>query len=846
MTKRQDHFQMGKFSRFGMWISLASLLLTAWEEPVPAQNLSRLPPPNHLQDRSEYTSSNSASSLALPPPNMFRGEDSAAGVPRYAPPSQNPVIEVRRASPVAPPTPPTATLPLPKSMPAPAAKPTKQAKAPAASRTPAPVQPYGGYRTSVAQLPPAPVARFREESQPMLAKPRGTQLPAPAEPPVREEPKIVSTSPWRLPPPSEVGGQASSASTPRAALPAPVAVQVTPPPAASPVPAPVMETATPPPTREPAKVSELVHDAPGRPTAAEPSPSGALSPALDGATNSRFRSAEALASLAPGNTPVNDRLVDAKSHPHSPAPDSPAPRHDVAGNSRLGKLLPPASLGEPVENAMPEAAQLPIAVTATPEAPLQPTAPAPGSSILDELTKQLDAPSPAPSATPKAVMPKAPEPMITADSPVKTEQAPAQPKTPSPELHALVEKADPGKEPVKMNWDKVDEVKVRIPRTILRGDLPESKIGPLLDELTESADHLERGAEATHFLGIYARLQAERELDKQEWQNIYGIEWELFNEGYYEAKRDWKKMGTEYKIRFYQLARDMQDRRLEESRHFLTLFESRAIESVYKDEVATLAELKDLRAKQMSRGFVTREDADTVEFKYNTAKLQLDNYHQHPQADISDDELRVLNDVENIKLAGVDELSKMTFDNSFDKRLRELFIERGKQTPAWADNLTLRLYAQRREHTDQDGETVAGVLLRLPIDRPDRGEHLADFNEDTNETELRGIEYRFTQQMQSLTRQFSNAQSTIKVLQKEAAHLEQVAKYNKMQVEKVVSTIDATPERRLQELDLDLILNRKNVYLARFEAMQVLVEISHMARAKEGQYVYTQDGNKAR
>lgn len=347
------------------------------------------------------------------------------------------------------------------------------------------------------------------------------------------------------------------------------------------------------------------------------------------------------------------------------------------------------------------------------------------------------------------------------------------------------------------------------------GQRVETEGGRLLDGL----DTLEP------FSGLYLRGEHERRLGDGQGGSNLALEWEAFSDGRDEAVKRLDKSRLEHRVQYYQLLRDMRERALQERRLGLQQSRNKVFAEVYKLEAATLEGLLHRRKQELKAGTATRGDLAELAFKLKRANLQTEYLAGARQAPVDPAEAALLERAATLRTKPFVELLKQATENSFEYKLQTLFATRGDYFPAWTDDVSLRVYLERRQGFEQQADGVLGVRLRIPLEREGKRDELVALEKSLYRDQGEAVVLRLAQKLESLLDNLRLKQSALKVSAGELALMAERRELACIMVANPVSSIEATPDRELVDLSIQAQEKIRDMHGLRFDILDLLVEL---------------------
>lgn len=336
------------------------------------------------------------------------------------------------------------------------------------------------------------------------------------------------------------------------------------------------------------------------------------------------------------------------------------------------------------------------------------------------------------------------------------------------------------------------------------------------------------------FHGFYVKLETEKDVESGNAGRSLALEWELFDDGLNESKRELKKKKLQTQLEFLQLVRDIDERRLDERLYQLSLIDNRIQHHFAALNAQYLDTLYEKRRRQLEDGYITREDYEEIAFKRDRAHLMLQHYENIEQAGVPRSDYAVLNNLEYVEFQPLDALLETAYANSYENAIQDNFVERTDFFPSWTDNLSLRLYLENRKSllsNDTDPDTVVGLRLRVPLQTDAHRDRLIELQKASYFEQKIAIQERLRQRLDKMTSLFKFYQAQIILLAREHDLDLERRRLLETQREHTLHSLDVTPERGLDLLQLAILDKQEQALLARTKAYEFVLKIMALTRS---------------
>ena len=376
---------------------------------------------------------------------------------------------------------------------------------------------------------------------------------------------------------------------------------------------------------------------------------------------------------------------------------------------------------------------------------------------------------------------------------------------------------------------------VLLPDSFLdKESVADDSISDILGRIENVRDeYLRQLNERGSFKGFYVRSQYDRDSETEDERELLFLEWELFDEGWLESRKQLDEKRVETKLQFLQLLRDMRERNLHESLYRLVGVKNSVRYYEAGRRVEVLNSLLARYEEQMGKGYATQRELQELRYKYEIAQNDFHHYSALDKRGLSSRDFNIINNIELISLASLDTLIAKAIENSYDLSIQELFINRSEFFPQWADNLSLRLYAGADQgFGDTQRDKVVGVRLRIPLDFNRGRANLVDIEQSAFRDQKQAISMRLEQKVHRLYQQFRFHQKRIKTAASEHRLLKSHQGLKEKERLYPVSVLPTVPDKAIDRLNVELLNKEENILLARLDAFKVLLQLNALIMPK--------------
>ena len=337
--------------------------------------------------------------------------------------------------------------------------------------------------------------------------------------------------------------------------------------------------------------------------------------------------------------------------------------------------------------------------------------------------------------------------------------------------------------------------------------------------------------DGSFFKGVYITGDATSELDGNNSGHAYGLAWELFDQGYYESKRDTGKNKIQYKLRSLRFMQQMLDREQGEQLTYLYHLEGRVeLYSNRRLEAFSDNHLILLRQK-LDKGFALQSEFDEWAFRLESAQNSVMFYGADIAVSLDDEYRQILNRIELLQLKPIDVLLEQAVSHSYALKIQEVSIQLNQLAPNWKDNLQVRLFVEQRQpyyRSDSENDAVAGVRVRVPIDFSTRHEEIIALDTSVYLQQEKAVREHLQQRVIYLSRQLGLKQYQIRKLISEYRLTGRKIELNQRFQTASIPGLSYTPEKQIPLLELQRINLSGKVLKARIAALGIATKLERL------------------
>jgi hypothetical protein len=343
------------------------------------------------------------------------------------------------------------------------------------------------------------------------------------------------------------------------------------------------------------------------------------------------------------------------------------------------------------------------------------------------------------------------------------------------------------------------------------------------------------------FNGLYAVGDANHTLlgPNEGGRYSVGLEWELFDRGREDARRQLQRARIENKAQYLQMLRDTQDRELQEQMLAIQQMRNKLLATLYQREAAAIQPVLQRRRQELAAGRATRADVAEIEYRAEVAALRGQHFAALPDVLVFPQAHELINRIEAVELRPAPDLVDRAVERSAEAQLQALLAERVEYLPRTRDRLALSLFAERAKDFDRGPYNVAGVRMRIPLDR-DRGrDEVVEAARELYTGQRESVRASMEQKIALLSERLRGKQNDMRVLQAQSRLLRQKVELACYRMDNPLAAIPGDPERDVEELSLQLQALQREILASRLDVLEVLAQLSALVKPRDPQELYS-------
>jgi hypothetical protein len=360
--------------------------------------------------------------------------------------------------------------------------------------------------------------------------------------------------------------------------------------------------------------------------------------------------------------------------------------------------------------------------------------------------------------------------------------------------------------------------------------------------LEEQRDAYFGRLEAIHpFDGLYAAGTADHTFLGPDFGGRYslGLEWELLDRGRGEARRQLERARLEGKAQYLQLLHDTRERELQEQLLAIEQMRNKLLATLYQREAAAIAPVLERRRQELAAGQITRSDLADMETRAEIAQLRARQYAALPDVLVYPQALDLVNRIESVELRPTPELATLAAQRSPDIELQTLLGERATFLPSVRDHTQASVYVERARDFDRAPYNVAGVRVRIPLDR-DRGrDEVVEATRELFATQRESLRASLGQRIEMLAQRLRLRQNDMRVLQAQSELLRRKVETACYRLDHPVAALAGQPDLDLEDLSVQLQELQTQILSARLDVFALLMQVSALVQPRDPQELYS-------
>jgi hypothetical protein len=343
------------------------------------------------------------------------------------------------------------------------------------------------------------------------------------------------------------------------------------------------------------------------------------------------------------------------------------------------------------------------------------------------------------------------------------------------------------------------------------------------------------------FNGLYATGQADHALGDGTLGGRYsvGLEWELYDQGRGESRKQLDRLRNDNKAQYLQLMRDTEARQLQESLLAIDQMRNRLLAALYKREADAIQPVLLRRKQQLAAGRITKAEFAEIEYKAERAALRGRHYAATADVVLLPQAQELANHIESLVLRPEGDLAELAASRSPELQLQELLAQRTRLLPSVKDKLSVRLYAERARDFERGPYNTAGVRVRVPLDADKGLSEAAEASRALYDGQQESIRIALRQKLALLADRLRLKQNDMRVLLAENRMVRTQAESACYRLDYPVASLPGDADHDVEELTLRLYELQREILSARLDLLEALTQISALVKPKQAQELYS-------
>jgi len=227
-----------------------------------------------------------------------------------------------------------------------------------------------------------------------------------------------------------------------------------------------------------------------------------------------------------------------------------------------------------------------------------------------------------------------------------------------------------------------------------------------------------------YFSGLYLKLNTAYDTLNNDPAYDVRLEFDIFDQGYYESKKKNEKNKIENKINFYRSIKNIEILQKEQELLKIKKYENAINVSALLLKLRVVEEnLKNAKIK-LDNGLITEYQYEDYKLSIQQIKDDLLLFKSMSLLKIPKDLWILLNEIENTQLISEDELLNSLKEDSVDLKLAQTLQQKQPLGDEWSDKLRVNIYAGSRKMYLSQNQTLVGIEAKIPISNFSRTKEL--------------------------------------------------------------------------------------------------------------------------
>ncbi len=342
--------------------------------------------------------------------------------------------------------------------------------------------------------------------------------------------------------------------------------------------------------------------------------------------------------------------------------------------------------------------------------------------------------------------------------------------------------------------------------------------------------YLKNAVSKYEFNGLFLKGSSAKNFDQDKRDYNVRLEWNLFDGGYMEAKKDAQKKMLEFNLEYEEIIDDIAKANLELSLykmsaisnfinyHFLKLQEALLFKTFKKDRKKFKSSL--ITATKFYKSKKAYEQISHKASYYGALEKELYDYKLKP----------FISEIENIKIVDKNSLLKESFYNSFALKRNKNKIKKSYITKEWGDRFKANIYVENRKYFFlEESDTIAGIGVQIPLDFYASKNEPQKVEIRANRLNRKVIKNLISKNIEEIYYKVGFYKANIKTLKSDIAFFQKEIKALKIKSKYPLSNGRVNLNDELGKLELLLSQHRQNIWLYRTEILKLLLQMQNIS-----------------
>ncbi len=372
--------------------------------------------------------------------------------------------------------------------------------------------------------------------------------------------------------------------------------------------------------------------------------------------------------------------------------------------------------------------------------------------------------------------------------------------------------------------EKSIKAKVNIDKRVVNKKYKrEDEVEELLNRTLNSIKRVDSYNPNNFLKGLYLKGEYQKSQNNRSSKYSLSFEYELFNNGFYEAKKRSKKYLIDTKIELYNSLEEIKNQTIKEKRDYLTIVKNRINYYYYKELKDAYIGIYKEKKRELDNNQITLLDMKEFENEMKNIDLYIELYQKSQKNRIDEKIYKIINKIENISLIEREKLIMMAEENNYNLKIQDSYIDKSKLLDSWwFDNLRVNFYLKREDNFGEE-ESFVGARVEIPFGSDSEKERLARLKEKTHQNQKRVLEIRNRQTIILLIENFNFIKQQIKILKNELSLL--IDKYMIKRLKNLNFSTNSKNSKEDDLIDIKILEHKHKIILKRFELYKTLVNL---------------------